>query len=158
MRALIFLCALAAVCAGEGGLGEEGLTPAPAPSCSLFNVIDNKPQLDGPPASATDAELETWWAQMKGCREAQLALYNYTGAAFNDKTLGWTQGAFAIPMVQGYDRFLYDPDTERYTVDRYLDDTVARYGGVDAVFLWPTYTNIGIDDRNQFDMLASLPY
>ena len=46
----------------------------PAPSCSLFDLSDDKPQLDGPPASATDAELEAWWTQMQGCREAQLAL------------------------------------------------------------------------------------
>jgi len=36
-------------------------------------------------------------------------------------------------MVQ--DRFLYDPVAHRYTVDRYVDDTVKRYGGIDAVLV-----------------------
>ncbi len=55
------------------------------------------------------------------------------------------------------DRFLYDPERGVYTVDRFLDDLNKRYGGVDAVLLWHTYPNIGIDDRNQYDLLADLP-
>ena len=57
--------------------------------------------------------------------------------------------------VQGYERFLYD-EARGYTVGRYLSDVKARYGGVDAVLLWPTYTNLGLDDRNQVDMPAPL--
>ena len=45
----------------------------------------------------------------------------------------------------------------KYTVDRYLDDVNKRYGGIDAVLLWPVYPNIGIDDRNQHDMHRDLP-
>ena len=37
---------------------------------------------------------------------------------------------------------------EQYTVDRYLDDLEKRYGGIDAVLIWPTYPNMGIDNRN----------
>jgi len=34
---------------------------------------------------------------------------------------------------------------------------VARYGGIDKALIWPTYTNIGIDDRNTFDLIRSMP-
>ena len=40
---------------------------------------------------------------------------------------------------------------------RFLDDLRSRYGGVDVVMLWHSYPNIGVDDRNQFEMLADLP-
>ena len=55
------------------------------------------------------------------------------------------------------DRYFYDPVAGKYTVDRYLDDVTKRYGGIDAVLLWPVYPNIGIDDRNQHDLLRDLP-
>ncbi|QBE67020.1 formylglycine-generating enzyme family protein [Pseudoduganella lutea] len=56
-----------------------------------------------------------------------------------------------------HDRYFYDPVAGRYTVDRYLDDLVARYGGIDSVLVWPIYPNIGIDNRNQLDMIEHLP-
>jgi formylglycine-generating enzyme required for sulfatase activity len=58
-------------------------------------------------------------------------------------------------MVQ--DRYFYDPVARKYTVDRYLDDLEKRYGGIDAVLIWPTYPNMGIDNRNQHDMIRSMP-
>lgn len=30
-------------------------------------------------------------------------------------------------------------------------------GGVDAILLWPTYENIGLDDRNQLAMFEAMP-
>ena len=32
-----------------------------------------------------------------------------------------------------------------------------RYGGIDAVLIWATYPNMGIDDRNQLEMVGSMP-
>jgi len=42
-------------------------------------------------------------------------------------------------------------------VDRYLDDVQQRYGGIDAVLIWPTYPNMGIDNRYQHDMIRCMP-
>jgi iron(II)-dependent oxidoreductase len=56
-----------------------------------------------------------------------------------------------------HDRYFYDPIAAKYTVNRYLDDLEKRYGGIDAVLVWSPYPNMGIDDRNQIDMLRSMP-
>lgn len=43
------------------------------------------------------------------------------------------------------------------TVDQFLADLDRRYGAIDAALVWPTYPNLGADDRNQFDMWRALP-
>ena len=44
-----------------------------------------------------------------------------------------------------------------YTVQKYLDDVNVRYGGVDSILMWPTYTNIGADARSQYDLFNAMP-
>ena len=61
------------------------------------------------------------------------------------------------PQVMMHDKYLYDREADEYTVDKFLQDVTSRYGGVDSVLIWPTYPNIGVDDRNQYEMHSSLP-
>lgn len=79
------------------------------------------------------------------------------GARYDDPRLKWAQSSFIQPQVMVEDRYFYDPAMGRYTVDRLLNDFKKRYGGVDAVLIWPTYPNMGVDARNQIDMLLSMP-
>ena len=53
---------------------------------------------------------------------------------------------FVVGWMLGPVRYLFDGT---WTVERYLKDLKNRYGGIDSVLLWPTYTNIGIDDRSR---------
>ena len=64
---------------------------------------------------------------------------------------------FVQPQVMVHDRYLYDRASNSWTVDRFLDDLLERYGGIDSVLLWTGYTNIGADDRNAFDLFRNLP-
>lgn len=59
--------------------------------------------------------------------------------------------------IMVHDRCFYDPEKQKYTVHKCLDDFEQRYGGVGRVLLWPAYPNMGVDSRNQFDMLRDLP-
>jgi len=71
--------------------------------------------------------------------------------------LQWIHTDFMQPQMMVHDRYFYDPVAHKYTVDRYLDDLQNRFGGIDAVLIWATYPNMGIDDRNQLDMVKSMP-
>jgi formylglycine-generating enzyme required for sulfatase activity len=81
----------------------------------------------------------------------------YDGSRYDRPEFKWTQSSFFQPQMMVQDRYFYDPVAHRYTVDRYLDDLDKRYGGIDAVLIWPTYPDMGIDDRNQLDMIRSMP-
>ncbi|MYN47190.1 SUMF1/EgtB/PvdO family nonheme iron enzyme [Pseudoduganella sp. FT93W] len=98
-----------------------------------------------------------WLAAMQDWRTAQLARIGYDDSQYRRAELQWTQKNFVQTQAMVEDRYLYDPATRRYTVQRFLDDLKQRYGGIDSVLLWPLYPNLGIDDRNQWDMLRDLP-
>lgn len=71
--------------------------------------------------------------------------------------LQWINSEFMQPQMMVQDRYFYDPRTGKYTVDKYLQDVEKRYGGIDAVLIWSTYPNMGIDARNQLQMVESMP-
>src|SRR5690348_17415213 len=102
-------------------------------------------------------EFPRWIADMRRWRHEQLVRIGYSGAEYDRPELKWTQSSFMQPQMMVEDRYFYDPAARRYTVDRYLDDLDKRFGGIDSVLVWPTYPNIGIDNRNQFDHFQDMP-
>jgi gamma-glutamyl hercynylcysteine S-oxide synthase len=98
-----------------------------------------------------------WLADITHWRMERRIRIGYDPARYELPALKWTQSAFMQPQMMVHDRYFYDPVANAYTVDRYLDDLNRRYGGIDAVLIWATYPNMGIDDRNQLDMVRSMP-
>jgi len=94
---------------------------------------------------------------MRQWRQKRRAEIRYDGYQYGRPELAWAQSNFVQPLVMVEERYLYDPAAGRYTVDRYLDDLDSRYGGIDSVLIWPVYPNIGIDNRNQHDLLHDMP-
>jgi iron(II)-dependent oxidoreductase len=100
---------------------------------------------------------DAWLKDVTHWRAERKIRIGYDGSRYAIPALQWTQSSFFQPQMMVHDRYFYDPATRKYTVDRYLDDLDKRYGGIDAVLIWSTYPNMGIDDRNQLDMVASMP-
>ncbi len=125
--------------------GVMNLTEPPPPSEVFFS---------GPEAPSQSGSwiegLNTWRAE----RRQRL---RYDGTQYERPDLEWTQHVFLQVQVLIWDRSLYDPDRGEYTVDRFLKETQERLGKVDAVLIWHVYPNLGVDDRNQFDLLQDLP-
>lgn len=109
------------------------------------------------PGPANPAEFSNWLADITHWRQEKLAQMQYRGTEYARPELLWTQRSFIQPQMMVEDRYFYDPVAGRYTVDRYLDDLEKRYGGIDSVLVWAVYCNIGIDNRNQHDMVRALP-
>ncbi|KWS05117.1 serine/threonine kinase [Lysobacter capsici AZ78] len=104
-----------------------------------------------------DATLDDWIAELIDWRREHLIRIGYDDAHYRRPELQWAQRNFVHAQMMAEDRYFYDPVAGRYTVDRYLDDLERRYGGIDSVLIWHVYPNIGIDDRNQFDLAGDLP-
>jgi gamma-glutamyl hercynylcysteine S-oxide synthase len=108
-------------------------------------------------ATCTKAEIAEWLADIKHWRAEHLLRIGYDGSQYARPELSWAQESFVQPQMMIHDRFFYDPSDRQYTVDRYLADLDRRYGGIDSVLLWPTYPNLGIDSRNQYDLFRDMP-
>jgi hypothetical protein len=111
-------------------------------------------QFPGPP---TKADTNEWRSEMQHYRLERRIRAGLDGKLYQHPELKWAQSSFIQPQAMVEDRYLYDPVARRYTVDRYLDDVDKRYGGIDSILLWPVYPNIGIDSRNQFNLLRDMP-
>jgi formylglycine-generating enzyme required for sulfatase activity len=129
-------------------------------------------QIPGPDNAKTDTDLccyrsdeiqdpvtafQVWIKDVRHWRTERRIRIGYDGSQYERPELAWTQSSFIQPQMMIEDRYFYDPVQGRYTVDRYLDDLEKRYGGIDSVLIWHTYPNIGIDNRDQYDLLRDMP-
>jgi iron(II)-dependent oxidoreductase len=124
----------------------------PVPECLTMRGL-----WEGGSKTCTQNEHEAWLADIRHWRNERRVRIGYNGSRYDLPALQWTQSSFIQPQMMVHDRYFYDPVSAKYTVDRYLDDLEKRYGGIDAVLIWPTYPNMGIDNRNQHDMIRSMP-
>ena len=117
--------------------------------------------LTGQLLDAPEGDRSSWLSALRShrvrCRQEGGLAPDGNDPIFSVAELRWTRSAYIQVQSHPYDLFFYDPRTRLYTVQRWLDDLTTRYGGIDAVLLWPTYTNLGVDDRNNFDLSRLLP-
>jgi formylglycine-generating enzyme required for sulfatase activity len=124
----------------------------PAPEC-----LSLKGAWQGGYTPCDSATHEAWLKDVRHWRFERKIRVGYDGRRYAQPALRWTQSSFIQPQMMVQDRYFYDPASGKYTVDRYLNDLEKRYGGIDSVLIWPTYPNMGIGNRNQQDMIRSMP-
>jgi gamma-glutamyl hercynylcysteine S-oxide synthase len=107
--------------------------------------------------TCTEHNINEWLLDLTHWRHERKIRIGYDPAEYAAPETLWTQSSLIQTQMMVHDRFFYDATTHAYTVDRYLNDLVQRYGGIDSVLVWHVYPNLGVDDRNQFDLLRDLP-
>ncbi len=140
---------------GEQIPGPDNAEESLGECCFKPELLGQKGKVDQ--IGKTKEAFDTWLADIQHWRREQLIRMGYDDAEYRRPELLWTQRSFIQPQMMIEDRYFYDPAAGKYTVDRYLDDLEKRYGGIDSVLIWHTYTNIGIDNRNQYDLLHDMP-
>ena len=145
------------VMAGTAGAQDTAYPPAseqiPGPNCAPVPEWNSSQA----PKACSRAESDAWLADVRHWRMERRIRAGFLDAEYARPELLWTQSSFIQPQMMVHDRYFYDAAKQGYTVDRYLDDVQARYGGIDSVLIWHTYPNIGIDSRNQYDLFRDLP-
>ncbi|NDK38475.1 formylglycine-generating enzyme family protein [Pseudoxanthomonas gei] len=124
-------------------------TPGKAPGWPFAEIGHWKMDVNG--------TADDWVRELRDWRREHLTRIGYDDANYRRPELQWSQRNFVHAQMMIEDRYFFDPASGKYTVDRYLDDLEARFGGLDSVLLWYIYPNIGVDDRNQFDLIHDLP-
>jgi len=76
---------------------------------------------------------------------------------YDRQDLRWAAGMYALHFTFMYDSSFYDVKTGEYTLDAFLDEGLREFGGYDAIMLWQAYPRLGVDERNQFDMMNDMP-
>ncbi len=143
---------VAAVCSAQDSHFAPDAQQIPVPECLTMKGL-----WEGGSKPCSQTEHEAWLADITHWRTERRIRIGYDDARYDLPALKWTQSSFMQPQMMVQDRYFYDPVAGKYTVDRYLDDLDKRYGGIDSVLIWPTYPNLGIDNRNQHDMIRSMP-
>jgi iron(II)-dependent oxidoreductase len=136
---------------------DYALRPRPdGPSIDSLGKGDsvNTHQFDGP---ASPEDFPSWFSGLKTWREQRKHEMNYRDDLYQNNQLTWTRHTFTQYQLLVWDRSLYDPATRTYTIDRALKGVETRFGPLDSVLIWPGYPNLGLDDRNQFDLMRDLP-
>ncbi|HEX3443260.1 MAG TPA: hypothetical protein VHS80_00975, partial [Chthoniobacterales bacterium] len=128
--------------------------PESAGASGYTLTFPNYIQINGPDSLASTS---AWLAAMHNYRTQQRANLNYDDSIYRFAPLSWTQHNPIQPQAMAHDRYLYDVATGKYTVDKYLDDVRKRYGGIDSILIWPTYPNLGVDSRNQDQLIRDMP-
>ncbi len=152
VRSILVLLAFVTVVGAQDTKFQPEGQQIPGPGC-----LNMKGAWEGGTKPCSAGEHESWLADVRHWRDERRIRIGYEGSRYDLPALKWTQSSFIQPQMMVEDRFFYDPVANRYTVNRYLDDLDKRYGGIDAVLIWPTYSNMGIDNRNQHDMIRSMP-
>ncbi len=121
--------------------------------------LSGKPDMDeiffsGP---GDPSAVASWREQLNSWRAKRRIGTRYDSGQFLRPDLEWTQHVFSQVQLLIWERDFYDSEKAQYTVGRFLDETESRLGPIDAVLIWHVYPNLGVDNRNQFDLLRDLP-
>ena len=108
-------------------------------------------------AHAPGQDRSDWLSKLRNFRISTLAANSLDSSFYDREDLRWVAGNYACFFAFMYDRSLYDPDRGQYTIDSFLDDGQAEFGGYDMVLLWQAYPRMGVDQRNQFDFYRDMP-
>ncbi|WP_375444776.1 formylglycine-generating enzyme family protein [uncultured Fibrella sp.] len=107
-------------------------------------------------APSAPEKWDAWRKEVRTWRDSTLKQLNYKGENYRKSDYKWASSAYSTFFLMANDRNLYDKQG-RYDIRNCLKKYEENYGGVDVVVLWPTYPQLGFDNRSQYSFYRNLP-
>ena len=127
----------------------NGPLTTPAPEYDLGRNLIWAPE--GPAAWPAFREALLKW------REETRKRLRYDDTLYRRPDFAWVPSCFSCCFLMMLDEEFYNPQTNEYTLTRFLDSAQKEFGGFDSIVLWHAYPRIGVDARNQFDFYRDMP-
>jgi len=105
---------------------------------------------------STAEQWDSWRQELRTWKDSVLNVLSYKGTIYQKKEYQWASKAYSTLFLMANDNNLYDKNGN-YAIRQYLKKYEEQYGGVDVVILWPTYPQLGFDDRDQYSFYRNLP-
>ncbi len=99
---------------------------------------------------------EAWRRELLAWKDSTRKALNYGGENYRKPEYRWAAQAYSTFFLMANEKSLYDK-TGQYAIRACLKKYEDQYGGVDVVVLWPTYPQLGFDNRTQYSFYRNLP-
>ena len=107
-------------------------------------------------APSAPAKWTAWRSELRAWKDSTLRSLNHTGENYRKNEYKWAATAYSTFFLMANERSLYD-ENGNYAIKNCLKKYEENYGGVDVVVLWPTYPQLGFDNRSQYEFYRNLP-
>jgi formylglycine-generating enzyme required for sulfatase activity len=100
-----------------------------------------------------------WHAALKNCFQRKM-LYEVPGFSnklYEREDLAYIQHAYTMHLMMAWEKNYYDAKKDDYQLQEFLTDKKKLYGGDDIFTIWPTWPVLGLDQRNQWNLMQDLP-
>lgn len=125
-------------------------TEVPLADGADLSALDEAKILAAPP---DPADWPAWRDRVTTWRADARRRLGYQGDRYETES----GDRFVIALAWLWDELLYDHQTQRFTVEKYLAHADREFGGVDGVVLWHAYPIEGIDARDQYSYYRDVP-
>ena len=112
---------------------------------------------EGPNIPCTPLTHQEWLADLTHWRAERRIRIGYDSTRYTAPALRWAQSSFIQTQMMVHDAELLRSVAGKYTVDRYLDDLEQPIRRNRLGAHLGDLSKLGIDDRNQLDMVRSMP-
>lgn len=133
------------------------------------SILDTQAQTDKKPsqniteryyqlieAPTAPEKWDSWRSGLRQWKDSVLAAVQYKDDNYRKADYKWASSAYSTYFLMANEKSLYDKNGN-YTIKNCLRNYEENYGGVDVIVLWPTYPQLGFDNRTQYSFYRNLP-